>query len=457
MAAKKNGMHSLHVKNHTVGTSNEISFSVLDAKKQESANPQHAKAANPLGKVALFSLPGTKKVKGAPKREEGLPLSNGDFAASAVEHDPMGTTTLGSNAISGGTRQSGFSEGVSGSTAKPSKKAILSGSIKESAPAREMSPEQKSAVMRNTRRVGIVAVACALIAFCAYSAYSVARGYYEDYLTNQSYQQILASSLSDVVEADEVLSEMDRSFENLLSDESIEAMEAVQDKLRNVSGQLDKAQALALHAQTAMSDQKDLKAAEDALDTIALRRTMLAKGTAFIEDTLEVHQKAQDLKEAWNNLLQADTQVRVIVAGLQPLDAATVDKTATQAAEAVTTLQGLEKKFSSLENTYDDLDLSSYKAYLQLRQEALRALISSCEAITAEDIPTATAETARYNEYDARATQLASSFADDISTLATDAYFARVDAFAAEYGDAASKAAALDTSLREYLRTTSSK
>ena len=36
MVAKKKGLHhSLHVKHGTVGTSNEISFSVLDAKKQQ--------------------------------------------------------------------------------------------------------------------------------------------------------------------------------------------------------------------------------------------------------------------------------------------------------------------------------------------------------------------------------------------------------------------------------------
>ena len=58
MTARKFGMHSLHVKNNTVGTSNEISFSVLDAKKQRQDAANQPKHGNPLGKVALFSLPG---------------------------------------------------------------------------------------------------------------------------------------------------------------------------------------------------------------------------------------------------------------------------------------------------------------------------------------------------------------------------------------------------------------
>ncbi len=73
-----------HIKKHTRGTSNEISFSVLDAAKNAldgDANDKQ-KHAPFSGRISLFTLPGRrKKPAGTPTKERGLPLSTGDFVS----------------------------------------------------------------------------------------------------------------------------------------------------------------------------------------------------------------------------------------------------------------------------------------------------------------------------------------------------------------------------------------
>ena len=457
MTARKFGMHSLHVKNNTVGTSNEISFSVLDAKKQRQDAANQPKHGNPLGKVALFSLPGKKKIKGAPKREEGLPLSSGEFASAAVEHDPTGTVSLGSNAISGGTGTSGFTEDFTGSavgsaTAPRRSKARAT----DISAVHTASPEKKQQRARTTRRVGVVGLACLIIAAAAVGVYSLARGYYEGYLLNQSYQQVLTSSLSEVVEADDILSEMDASFSDMLSDESLAAMKSVQEKLPTARQHLSNAETLVKRVQSSLTDEKDVQAAQNTLAAIEARRSMLTLGSSMVEQALAVDQQCNELSDVWNNLLAADASVRQLVSAFSALDSDSVAQTKTGAETARSEFKQAKTELASLKKQYPELALSDYTAYIEIRIEALDHLIAACEAIEAEDVDLATTESDEYNSCDSRAVSQANSFTSDITTLATDPFFEKVDEFKGQYNELLTEAASLDTELREYLRSTSS-
>ena len=64
-----------HIKRHTRGTSNEISFSVLDAAKNALEGDDDGLKHRP-GRISLFTLPGKrKKPAPTPTKERGLPLS----------------------------------------------------------------------------------------------------------------------------------------------------------------------------------------------------------------------------------------------------------------------------------------------------------------------------------------------------------------------------------------------
>ena len=458
MAARKFGMHSLHVKKNTVGSSNELSFSVLDAKKQRQDAGNEPKRGNPLGKIALFSLPGTKKIKGAPKREEGLPLSNGDFAPSSVEHDPMGTVSLGSNAISGGSASSGYVDDFSGSVATSHGKTSRRGREKSSdATTSHAAPaEEKEKRRRLSRRAGVITIACLVIAVVAFGVYSLARGYHEGYVLNQSYQQVITSSLAEVVEADEVLSEMDASFSDMLSQESLTEMKKVQGKVSTAQQHLNNAETLVKRVQGSLSDEKDIRAAKNTLDAIAIRRSMITLGTSMIEETLKVSQERSKLTEIWDDLLAADALARQAVSAYSPLDADSLTQAKDDAKQARDAFNQTANQLTELMKTYPDLTLSTYTEYVQLRVEALDHLIASCEAIEVEDVDLATTENDAYNVCDGKAVAQANEFPSDIATLATDPYFQKVESFKSEYSALLATASTLDSELREYLRVTSS-
>ncbi|WP_206214581.1 hypothetical protein [Adlercreutzia sp. ZJ242] len=104
-----------HIKHHTKGTSNEISFSVLDAAK--AAKEGEARASEPkarlprLGSIPLFTLGRVKKPVATPVKERGLHLSTGEFVSaedgqvkgSSTPQTVPGIAVEGSAAASGGT------------------------------------------------------------------------------------------------------------------------------------------------------------------------------------------------------------------------------------------------------------------------------------------------------------------------------------------------------------------
>ena len=72
--------NAVHIKRHTRGTSNEISFSVLDAAKNAQDEPSSSRRApqHPiLGAISMFTLGRWKKPIRTPRREHGLTLSTG--------------------------------------------------------------------------------------------------------------------------------------------------------------------------------------------------------------------------------------------------------------------------------------------------------------------------------------------------------------------------------------------
>ena len=208
--------------------------------------------------------------------------------------------------------------------------------------------------------------------------------------------------------------------------------------------------------QDSLTDEKDIAAAQNTLDAITARRTMITLGSAMIEETLLVAEEREALNAVWDSLIDADSQVRTAVSSYSPLDSSTLASTKELAQQAQESLEQVKTKIAAVKETYPDLVLSSYTSYVNLRIEALDHLIVSCDAVEVEDIDLATEESNEYNSCDSRAVTQADAFPADITTLATTSYAQSVQEFESEYKEIVTRAATLDTELREYLRTTSS-
>mgnify|MGYP007060498047 CR=1 FL=1 len=84
-----------HIKRNTEGTSNEISFSVLDAAKN-SLDGEGGSSA--FGTISLFTLPGKKKHISTPSKDEGLALAQREASRSAAraQVDPSADNVVSS-------------------------------------------------------------------------------------------------------------------------------------------------------------------------------------------------------------------------------------------------------------------------------------------------------------------------------------------------------------------------
>ena len=109
---RKKTTRAAHIKKNTVGTSNELSFSVLDAVKNELDEEQNStKKAKKnklprFGAIALFTLPGKRKTVATPTKPEGLHLSTGEFVSvdgQNVEDISAGVAVAGTGVALGGS------------------------------------------------------------------------------------------------------------------------------------------------------------------------------------------------------------------------------------------------------------------------------------------------------------------------------------------------------------------
>ena len=99
--------HAAHVKRSTQGTSNELSFSVLDAARESledggrrdagrgrprgrtraSSAGRGGGALSKLGAIPLFTLGRHRKTMATPERERGLMLPGGTFVSTEGDRD----------------------------------------------------------------------------------------------------------------------------------------------------------------------------------------------------------------------------------------------------------------------------------------------------------------------------------------------------------------------------------
>ncbi len=76
--AKKKAQHALHIKSHTHGSSNEISFSVLDAAREaRDAAERDRRDGGGAGRVPLFTLGRGKKPRATPARSQSIVIPEG--------------------------------------------------------------------------------------------------------------------------------------------------------------------------------------------------------------------------------------------------------------------------------------------------------------------------------------------------------------------------------------------
>ncbi|MEG0620205.1 MAG: hypothetical protein RR477_03620 [Raoultibacter sp.] len=410
MAEKKNkATHFLHIKRHTEGTSNEISVSVLDARKK-AVDSEETKEKKSHGFATTFS---------------------GVFSPSLT--------------MKGGKTPAQVAAGEDAPPAAARGVAGQNGAFAD--------PEQEIAQRKQRRRARRMFSGLAGVLVCAVvlgvSFYFLAT----EYQKQQDHQAMLNEALGEIEQADKTIVAMDELINAPLDEENVGKIKEIQESLPAANALLDSAAATAHGAFEGMRDSADKEAADQALSSITARKVMIEEGARIMQAMVNVHQATLEVRGAWEDILAADVNARQAAAAISATTTANVALSKEKTTAALDQFTAAKVKLSTAAKTYASADMHLLNEYLNKRIEAMNYALASDEAIMVQDKKTAETNNDAYNTADAQATALAQQFPTDPLQPIYVAYDTNTAASFSAYNEARRTAGAADSFLRDYLGT----
>lgn len=426
-----------HIKQHTRGTSNEISFSVLDAAKNalDGDGGDKQKHSPLFGRIVLFTLPGRrKKPVPTPTKERGLPLSTGDFASA--EDNP---TISKRDSLSISLSSTDQSERKS-----PSSLASIPAKIKRS-------PEEEIARRKARRRLSkwlaiLVIIVVSLGLLVAGGVY-----FYGEYQNQQSHVAVLDDALILIKEADETIQQLDEVVNNPFKEGSEEQRALIQAQFEDTERKLQDADEKARAVSLELSGAREKEAANQTVAAVAARFTLIEQGQLLMNAATEAQSAAEQVEAAWNTVLKGDDLARQAAQLVTDTTAENVEASKDKTVEALTAFDSAHKEFLSVQEAYPLVDLSQFVAYIAKRQESLGYAISSDDAFLSKNKEEATAQNNAYNIADAEAATLAKALPKEPSGVVDEAFESATADVAKAYSTARLQARSADAFISDYL------
>lgn len=424
-----------HIKKHTRGTSNEISFSVLDAAKNALDGDGNDKQKHGPGRIALFTLPGRhKKPAPTPTKERGLPLSTGDFVSV---DDSASTSKMG--ALPPAARPTSQTEKSS-----PAPLAVVPAKPKRS-------PEEEIARRKARRRLSKW-LAVAVIVVVSIGLLGAGGMYlYRDYQSQQGHVAVLDDALSLVKEADETIQQLDEVVTDPFAEGSEEQRTAIQAQLEAVEQKLQDADEKARAVSLELNGAREKEAANQAVAGIAARFTLVEQGQLLMNAATEAQSAAEGVDAAWKTVLEGDDLARQAAQLVTETTAENVEASKSKTNEALAAFDEAYAAFLDVQATYPQADLTQFVDYIAKRQESLGYAIASDDAILAKNKEEATAQNNAYNIADAEAATLAKALPDDPSSIVDEAFEDATSDVAKAYSTARLQARSADAFISDYL------
>lgn len=423
-----------HIKKHTRGTSNEISFSVLDAAKNALDGDLDDVQKHGPGRIALFTLPGRrKKPAPTPTKERGLPLSTGDFVSV---DDAAATSKLGG--IASSPRTAGQPEASAAPLAAVPTKP-------------KRSPEEEIARRKARRRLSKW-LAIAVIAVTSVGLLGAGGVYlYRDYQSQQGHIAVLDDALSLVKEADETIQKLDETVAAPFAEGSAAQRSALQAQMEGVEQKLHDADEKARATSLELNGAREKEAANQTVAAIAARFAMVEQGQLLMNAAAEAQSASEQVEAAWDSVLEGDELARQAAQLVTETTAENVEASKAKTNEALAAFDAAHAAFLEAQATYPSADLGQFVDYIAKRQESLGYAIASDDAILAKDKEEATAQNNAYNIADAEAATLAKTLPDDPSSIVVEAFEGAVDDVAKAYSTARLQARSADAFISDYL------
>lgn len=414
--------HAAHIKRHTEGTSNELSFSVLDAAKNaaDAGEGLDSKARVPsFGGIPLFTLPGKRKPRTTPQKEESLPLS---------------------------------SRGPVGMGALPSSSASTSSEPLRAVPKAKYEPPVDEIARRKTRRrfrngLAIAAAAAIVVGLVGTGASFL----YKEHVAYNERLSHLEVALADLTSADEVIVEMDAVINADVTDETAEKVSEVKARLPEASMLLDSADAAVQAADSDANPPQEKEAVARARAAIDARRDLIEQGPVLMDAALAANKAGDIVAAVWTDVIGADALAREAATLVADTTVENVEASRAKSVEAKDLFTEALSLLWTAVDDYPDVDLSDQITYVEKRIAAMEYAIASDDAILAYNKEEAAAQNDAYNAVDREAAELAKTLSDNPAELVRSAYLRNTEESSKLYKEARLRAETADSFLNDYL------
>lgn len=452
--------HAAHIKRNTAGTSNELSFSVLDAAKNAlDADDQSARRKGPafvLGSISLFTLPGKRKTVSTPTKEKGLPLSTGGFASVGSDSSgyspslPSGgaydTTVADSRARAGGLSASeGSSRGGADANA---------GSYASSwtTPADEVKRKKAG---RKRRRFAFFTL---VVLLCLAGALSAGSWLYRGYMTQSAYVDDLTSALEVVQQNDASLISLDEDVSAVLNLADGEVLDShtvdafpSEKSLSTTAGVLSQTLSAVRGVAENMADSVDKEAANQTIVAVSARLSMIDAGGQILNAYRAAWAATTSALEGWSALLEGDSLAREAAELVTNTTEDNVRASMEKIDLANEKFSEADELFEKAGALYPAADFSGYRAYIAKRIEALGYAQESNRAFLEKNKEDAQSYNDQYNATDTEAAKMAEDFPQTPAFVASDAFNQAISQQRSDYTSVRSQAASADSFLSDYL------
>lgn len=439
--------HAAHVKRNTQGTSNELSFSVLDAARNalDEGKNVPSEQARRFGRISLFTLPlRWRKPPATPKKDETAALMGGASPASAL---PSGTPAAVNpkNASPSPLLEAKTPGAEASRAAQPSKSRF------ERAPRSSGRTSEEEIAWRKARRRRGKLLAGAVCAAIVVGLGTAGFLYlYQDNVRYQQNTQMLQEAADALSSTDEFLLNLDEALQDPLGDQTEAFYEEHQADVPAMQTSLRQSEDKATAAMQGLRETVEREAADALMATAAARRTMIDQGWSILETAAGMKGLYEQVEDAWQQTAEADSLAREAADLAGENSQESISQSTQRSTEASEKFSDVRTEMASLAQVDAGVDLSAYLSYLDKRIEALGYAVASNDALLARDTATAVEQNDAYNAADKEAAAIASTLPANPGQPVLDALEERLADPIETYEAARGQASTSDAFLRDY-------
>ena len=420
--------NAVHIKRHTRGTSNEISFSVLDAAKNsqnESASSSRPPHHPILGAISMFTLNHRKKPIATPRREHGLTLSTGEFvSAEPLEsRSPRESSLDQGNAKTDGVSNAGQAADRSDDPRadeapelrrREARSGGRSGESSSWALSREEVAHRK-AKRKRAKRVAVSACAVVIAALCAIGVTAIAKSYQKEQDGRARLSEVVASissSYEEIEEFEALVTSSDNPLSQVDAEALVASLEEMDDDLTalRVSLESDRTRLESLGEE--LENNGDKEACNEAIAVANAGVNMIDAGRLIINEVVSAAQAYKPADEGWKALLAGDTSARDAAQRVKETSVETVEDSSILSQTAIEKFEEAVRYLTEAQTMYG-IDMAPFIEYLNVRIEAQHRALESDRAYLDRNKEEASSANDAYNQLDAQAVEMAKALDND--------------------------------------------